>query len=77
MSEHSLEHSDTDSTVLGLMGTFDWITPMVGWLAGCNRGVMVDSLPQAKTVQDELTKQGIKSRIEGNIFSGYRVMWRG
>lgn len=75
-TERAARDIDTVDMLLGVMGAFDWITPTLGWLSGYNQGIQVATHRDAVQAKDALAEQGIRAKIEGDIFSGYRVMWR-
>lgn len=65
---------DPIDDALAIIGAFDWITPVYNWLQGYNDGTPVGSFAEAVMLKDELKSKGIKAKVEGDVFSGYRVM---
>jgi len=65
---------DKVDDLLAAGAIFDWITPLAHWLGGYNHLYLATGdFAEAVAARDVLRARGVAARLEGNVFSGYRV----
>lgn len=68
---------DKVDDILRVVGAFDWITPITRSISGWNTVEYEGSSEGAIGKQLELKSKGIKTKLEGNVFTGnWRVYSR-